>query len=120
MKKTVLSLITMIALLVLVGCSGSSNTKEDLKSKQWNVVSTTGQSYTMEFGESTITTKAFGMSQGSNYSIEDEQFLLSDPDDEDGEKTVFDIEKDGEDYKFIGTTEEIKEEVGDLTLSPVK
>ncbi|SDQ02534.1 hypothetical protein [Carnobacterium viridans] len=120
MKKTVLSLITIIVLLVLVGCSGTTNTQEDLQSKKWNVVTTQGQSYTMEFGESTITTEAFGITQGSNYSIKDNQFLLSDLKEADGEKTVFDIEKDGDDYKFIGTTEEIKEVVGDLTLSPAK
>ena len=120
MKKTVLSLITIIVLLVLVGCSGTTNTQEDLQSKKWNVVTTQGQSYTMEFEESTITTEAFGITQGSNYSIKDNQFLLSDLKEADGEKTVFDIEKDGDDYKFIGTTEEIKEVVGDLTLSPAK
>lgn len=95
MKKTVLSLITIIVLLVLVGCSGTTNTQEDLQSKKWNVVTTQGQSYTMEFGESTITTEAFGITQGSNYSIKDNQFLLSDLKEADGEKTVFDIEKDG-------------------------
>lgn len=115
MKKILLSLFTLIALTTLVGCG--TNIQSDLQSKEWNVVSTNGESYTAQFGESTVTFEMLSFQFGNNYSIEDNKITIQESE---GEKTpvTFEITKNENDYQFKTTTAEDKEQYGNLTLSP--
>lgn len=115
MKKILLSLLTLIALITLGGCSTDS--KSDLQSKEWNVVSTNGEAYSAEFGENTVSFILGGNFRvGFNYEIVEDELTLTQEADE--EPLVFQIEKSKEEYTFKAIEDEVKEQYGDLTLSP--
>ncbi|NRG29536.1 hypothetical protein HRF69_20775 [Bacillus circulans] len=113
MKKVIF----LISLLLMLTACGKGNDGDNLQSKKWNVVATNGEAYTAEFGEDTVSFKMGGFTKGFTYEINEGEIILK----EDGkESIVFDIEKNGDEYKFKATTETIKDKFGDLTLSPVK
>lgn len=104
-----------VAILGLSACG--INTTEELQDYKWNIVSTNGESYTGEFGKSTVTFNTGNLSRGFSYNIEDNEIYL-----EEGntEPSGFRIEKDGDEYNFKAQSVGVKEQYGDLTLSPSK
>ncbi|NPC90762.1 hypothetical protein HOO54_05045 [Bacillus sp. WMMC1349] len=115
MRKIIYVLLIVTAVLGLSACG--KNTADDLQSKKWNVVSTNGESFTAEFSKNKFTIKLGSLSKGFTYKINKDEISLE----EDGEKPlVFEIEQDGDEYNFKATTKAIKDEYGDLTLSPSK
>lgn len=115
MRKIILNLLTLVALITLGGCG--TDIQSDLQSKEWNVVSTSGESYTAQFGESTVTFEMLGFQVGNNYTIKDNKITIQESK---GEKkpVTFEMTKNEKDYQFKTTTAEDKEQYGDLTLSP--
>lgn len=115
MKKILLSLFTIITLITLGGCS--TDIKSDLQSKEWNVVSTNGEAYSAEFGENTVSFILGGDFRiGFNYEIVEDELALTQEEDE--EPVVFKTEKNNDEYTFKAIGDEVKEQYGDLTLSP--
>lgn len=114
MKKYITMILAIVMLLVLSAC-GKSMT-DDLQSKKWNLVSDKGSSAVAEFGKDTVTFDIGMMNVGYDYKIEDGKLTLED------EKgvSVFEIKKDGDEYKLKSADEETKNSFGDLTLSPSK
>lgn len=116
MRRSIYVLLVAIVVLGLSACS-NNNSGEDLQSKKWNVVATNGESYTAEFGKDTVSFKMGGLTRGFTYSISDDEISLE----ADGEEPiVFEVEKDDDEYFFKATTEAVKDQFGDLTLSPNK
>jgi len=109
--------ILLIAIVVLGLSACSNNSEEDLQSKKWNVDATNGESYTAEFGKDTVSFKMGSLTRGFTYKISDDEISLE----ANGEEPiVFEVEKDGDEYFFKATTEAIRDQFGDLTLSPNK
>jgi hypothetical protein len=109
---------TLLIILVLIGLSAcGNNPSDDLQSQKWNVVATNGESYTAEFGESTVSFKMGSLSRGFTYEINDNEISLIEAE---KDPIVFEMEKEGDEYIFTATTESVEEQFGDLTLSPTK
>lgn len=114
-RKIIYVLLNVTAVLGLSACG--KDQVDDLQSKKWNVVATNGESYTAEFSKDTVSFKMGSFSRGFTYKVNKDEISLE----EDGEDpVVFEIKKDGDEYNFKATTEAIKEQYGDLTLSPSK
>ena len=113
-KRTIYFLLMIISISVLSACGKSI--EDNLQSNNWDIVSTNGESYTGNFHQSTVSFNNGFMSRGFSYEIEDNTIILK----EDGEKPVtFEINEDDDEYIFKSTTKAIKEQFGDLTLTPV-
>ncbi|QTD39536.1 hypothetical protein [Sporosarcina sp. Te-1] len=115
MRKIIYALFIGITVLGLSACG--ANTSEDLQSNKWNVVATNGEAYTAEFGKNTVSFKIGNFTRGFNYEIDNGEISLLEAD---NEPIVFEVIKDGKEYMFKATNEEIKNQFGDLTLSPSK
>lgn len=114
-KKTIYFLLIVTAALGLSACG--KDVTGDLQSKKWNVVATNGEAYTAEFNTDTVSFKAESFSRGFSYIVNKAEISLE----EDGEEPiVFELKKDGNEYRLKATTEAIKDQFGDLTLSPSK
>ncbi|TNX23934.1 hypothetical protein [Enterococcus faecium] len=117
MKKTIKGLFILLFSITLAGCSQS--VQDELQENNWNVVSTNGEAYTAEFGESTVTFTSNLFQRGFSYTIdeEEENITLNEPDTDD-EPITFLINKSDNSFLFTAITDEVKETYGDLTLSP--
>ncbi|EEL19777.1 hypothetical protein CN324_13735 [Bacillus anthracis] len=114
-RKSIYVLLIVIAIMGLSACG--KDPSDDLQSKKWNVVATNGESYTAEFAKNTVSFKIGAFTRGFTYKINKDEISLE----EDGkDPIVFEVEKDGDEYKFKATTSAIKKKFGDLTLSPSK
>lgn len=117
MKKLV-KIISTIFLFTILGACSTESTQENLQANNWNVVSTTGEAYTASFGQDTVTFEMGNMRRGFSYSIEDDNITLEEMDSED-EAMTFTVDSNNGEYTFTSQTEEVKEQIGDLTLSPI-
>lgn len=117
MKKTIKGIFILIFSITLTGCSQSI--QDELQADNWNVVSTNGEAYTAEFGESTVTFTSNLFQRGFSYKIDEEaeNITLNEPDTED-EPITFSIDKNDNNFKLTAIIDEVKETYGDLTLSP--
>lgn len=109
----------LLLVLVMIGlsaCSGKS-VSEDLQEGKWNIVSTSGESYTGEFGEDTVTFKLGSFNRGFTYTMEGEEIHMVEGSEE---PVIFEVEKKEDEYSFKAKTDEVFEIYGDLTLSPSK
>jgi len=117
MKKIVVLLFTIFTIFSLSACSGNS-VHEDLQANNWNVVSTKGDAYSANFGKDTVTFDLAGFPFGYSYSLdEDETKIVFQPSEGD-ESIEYNIEKQNDEFVLTATTEESREENGDLTLTP--
>jgi len=118
MKKIIVLIFTIFT---LAGCSNfGSSVHEDLQANNWNVVSTKGDAYSADFGENTVTFDLAGFPFGYSYSLnEDETKIVFQPS-EDDEMIEYNIERKEDEFILKATTEESREENGDLTLSPIE
>jgi len=119
MKKFVGLLFTIFTLFTLSACGTSIH--EDLQANNWQVVSTNGESYTADFAESTVSFDLQLLSLGFNYQLEEtdngNQITMTA---DDTEPLVFNIEENGNEYTFTAQSEEVKDQYGNLTLSPIE
>jgi len=116
MKKIFKGFLILLFTFTLVGCSQS--VQDELQANTWNVVSSNGEAYTADFGESTVTFDTNLFQRGFNYSIdEDEETITLDEPDTDEEPIVFIIDRSDNTITFEATTEEIRESYGNLILS---
>ncbi|MDN6292224.1 MAG: hypothetical protein L0J35_04035, partial [Tetragenococcus halophilus] len=83
MKKTIKGLFILLFSITLAGCSQS--VQNELQENNWNVVSTNGEAYTAEFGESTVTFTSNFFQRGFSYTVdeEEENITLNEPDTDD-------------------------------------
>jgi len=118
MKKIFKGLLILLFTFILAGCSQS--VQDELQANNWNVVSTNGEAYTADFGESTVTFDVNLFQRGFNYSIdEDEENITLNEPDTDEEPITFSITKNENSYTFKAIADQVKERYGDLTLSPI-
>jgi len=118
MKKIIKGLFVLIFSFTLAGCSQSIH--DELQANNWNVVSTNGEAYQADFGESTVTFGAGVFQRGFSYTVDEEKdtITLNEPDTDD-EPITFSVTKNDSSFTFTAITDEIKEANGDLTLSPL-
>ena len=117
MKKIFTGLFILLFSFTLAGCSQSI--QDELQENNWNVVSTTGEAYTASFSESTVTFNSNLFQRGFNYSIDEEDNITLNEPDTDDEPITFSINKNESEFTFTPILEEVKENFGDLTLSPI-
>lgn len=118
MKKIFTGLFILLFSFTLAGCSQSI--QDELQENNWNVVSTNGEAYTASFSESTVTFNSSLFQRGFNYSIdEEEDDITLNESDTDDEPITFSINKHESKFTFTAILEEVKENFGDLTLSPI-
>lgn len=115
MKKILLAFMVTSILFSLSAC-GSKSVSKDLQTKKWNVVSDKGSSATAEFGKDKVTFDIGMMNIGYDYTLKENKLTLEN---EQG-TSVFEIKKDGDEYKLKSADENTKNSFGDLTLSPAK
>lgn len=114
MKK----IIFLIALVLVLSACGNNKTSDDLQSKKWNIVATNGEAYTGEFADDTVTFKmAEFLTVGMGYEVNGDEITLID---DEQDKHIFIIEKNKNEYIFKAKTDEVRNQFGDLTLSPNK
>lgn len=118
MTKWIKSVLTIFIIALIAGCSSEGNIKENLQENNWNVVSTTGESYTANFASDTVTFEMGGFRRGFSYNIEDNVITLEEQDSDD-EPITFSIEENEDEYIFTTEDEEVREQFGNLTLSPI-
>lgn len=104
-----------LVVLALAAC-GEKSISEDLQNQKWNVVATNGETYTAEFGSETVTFAMPIFSLGMGYKISENEIKLL----KDDEQFVYEISKNGDEYKFVAQDDKTKDKFGDLTLSPAK
>jgi len=121
MKKIIGTIFTVLTVFILSACSSSIH--ENLQSQNWNVVSTNGESYTANFAQDTVTFDLQIASLGFNYDVNEEgeqaTITMTQQDSSEGE-LVFNINQNEDEYQFIAQNEEVKDQYGDLTLSPMQ
>jgi len=118
LKKGIGLIFTVFMLFTLSACSTSIH--ENLQSTNWQVVSTNGESYTADFSEDTVSFDLL-VQVGFNYQVEetDNSNQITMTNDNRG-SLVFDIEEHNDGYIFTAQSEEVKEQYGDLTLTPME
>jgi len=119
LKKGIGLIFTVFMLFTLSACSTSIH--ENLQSTNWQVVSTNGESYTADFSEDTVSFDLQIAQLGFNYQIEEtdnnNQITMTN---DNSEPLVFNIEKNNNEYSFTAQSEEVKDQYGDLTLTPME
>ncbi|MFJ7934392.1 hypothetical protein [Sporosarcina sp. NPDC096371] len=115
MKKAIYLLLMVVSIIGLSACG--KNAQDDLQAHRWNVVSTNGEAYTAEFNKSTVSFAAGSFSRGFTYKIDNGKISLEE---DEKEPVIFEVEKDGKEYKFTAASDDVKKQYGDLTLSPSK
>lgn len=119
LKKGIGLIFTVFMLFTLSACSTSIH--ENLQSTNWQVVSTNGESYTADFSEDTVSFDLQIAQLGFNYQIEEtdnsNQITMTN---DNSEPLVFNIEKNNDEYSFTAQSEEVKDQYGDLTLTPME
>jgi|SRR5699024_3324249 len=122
MKKIIGSIFTIFSIFILSACSQGS-IQENLQENNWNVVSTNGEAYTADFGSDTVTFDLQITSLGFSYSVDEEGevpiITMEQPDSSD-EAFSFSITQNDDEYKFTAENDDVYEQYGDLTLSPVE
>lgn len=113
-KEKITMILFVVMLVVLSGCG--KNVADDLQSKKWNVVSDKGSSGKVEFGKEKVTFDLGVMSVGFDYKVDGEEITLEN----ESIISVFEIVKDGKEYKLNAKNDETKNGVGNLTLSASK
>jgi len=119
LKKGIGLIFTVFMLFTLSACSTSI--QENLQSTNWQVVSTNGEAYTADFSEDTVSFDLQISQVGFNYQVEEtdnsNQITMTN---DNSEPLVFNIEKNNDEYTFTAQSEEVKEQYGDLTLTPME
>jgi len=118
MKKIVRTIFTIFTVFILSACGSSIH--EDLQANDWNVVSTNGEAYTANFSEDTVTFDLQVFSLGFQYDINEENETITLVEDNQSDSLIFDVEKSNDEYSFTAQEEEVYEQYGDLTLSPIQ
>jgi len=118
-KKTITFIFTIFTVFILSACGTSIH--EDLQANNWQVVSTNGESYTADFAEDTVSFDLQFASLGFNYQIEEtdngNQITMTQ---ENSKPAVFSIEENDNEFAFKAQSKEVKDQYGDLSLSPVE
>jgi len=117
-KKLSVAIFSVFSIFILSACGVSI--QEDLQSTNWNVVSTNGEAYTADFSEDTVTFDLQVFSLGFQYGVDEENNTIALKEDNDSADMLFDVEKVDEEYNFTAQEEEVFEQYGDLTLSPIQ
>ncbi|MCI3027552.1 hypothetical protein LMF32_00175 [Desemzia sp. C1] len=121
MKKIIVLFFTIFSFFILSGCSSFGNSvHEELQSTNWNVVSTKGDAYSADFGESTVTFDLAGFPFGYSYSLNEEESKIVFQSSEEDVNIEYNIEKENDEFVLTATTEESREENGNLTLTPIE
>lgn len=120
MKKTIRGIILILSVVFLTAC-GNTSYHEKLQKKDWQVVSSSGESYTAKFASDTVSFSTNIFSLGFNYEIKEDNIIkLKETDDNDDVRT-FEISEKAEDELFFeAQDEETLEATGNLTLSPLE
>lgn len=118
MKKGIKSIFTVFIIAIIAGCTSATSTQENLQEEKWNVVSTTGEAYTADFGQDTVTFEMGNFRRGFSYTIE-ENVITMEETDSDNDPIMFSIEKNENEYNFTSENDEVQEQYGNLTLSPI-
>ena len=100
------------------GCGTSMH--EDLQANDWNVVSTNGEAYTATFAENTVTFDLQILSLGFHYDVDEENDRITLKEDTESDDLIFDVEKASNEYTFTAQDEEVYEQYGNLSLSPIQ
>jgi len=119
LKKGIGLIFTIFTVFTLSACGSSIH--EELQSTNWQVVSTNGESYTADFSEDTVSfdlqIAQLGFSYQINENDDNNQITMTD---DNSEPLVFNIEENNNEYSFVAQSEEVKEQYGDLTLTPIE
>jgi len=118
MKKVTGTIFTIFTIFILSGCGSSIH--EDLQANNWNVVSTNGEAYTADFSESTVTFDLQVFNLGFQYDVDEEANTITLKEDTESDDLMFDVEKADDEYTFTAQDEEVYEQYGNLSLSPIQ
>lgn len=119
MKKKIGGFIfTIFTVFTLAACS--SSIQEELQANDWNVVSTNGESYQASFNEDTITFDLTIFQLGYQYSIDEENDTLTWKEDTKSEPMTFDVSKNNDEFIFEAQADEVYDQYGNLTLTPIE
>ncbi|TLP74421.1 hypothetical protein [Nesterenkonia sphaerica] len=84
------------------------------------MVSSNGEAGEMIFTSSTIRHDSSEFTRGYSYTLEEDVLSLEIEDATEPAELVFQVEREGQDYHLVPETEQTRDELGSLVLSPTQ